>query len=45
MYSNELITELKTTISNQDKDDDSDEEDSDDDEYGLIELLRPHVDL
>ena len=40
MYSNDLITELKSTISDQDNDDDSD-----DDEYDLIELLRPHDDL
>ena len=42
MYSNDLITELKSTISDQDSDD---EDDSDDDEYDLIELLRPHDDL
>ena len=43
MYSNELITELKSAISDQDTDDD--EEDSDVDEYDLIELLRSHDDL
>ena len=40
LYSNEVITDLKNTISDQDKDDDSD-----DDEYGLVELLRPYDDL
>jgi hypothetical protein len=42
MYSNELITELKSVISDQDSDE---EDNSDDDEYDLIELLRPHDDL
>ena len=42
MYSNELITELKSAISDQDTDD---EDDSDDNEYDLIELLRLHDDL
>ena len=41
MYSNELITELKRTISDQDKDDD----DSDDDEYDITDFLRPYDDL
>lgn len=46
MYSNELITELKTSISNKDKDDDdSDDDDSDDDESGLIELLKQYDNL
>ena len=36
MYSNELITELKRTISDQDKDDD----DSDDDEYDITEFFK-----
>ena len=42
MYSNELITELKSVISDQDSDE---EDNSDDDEYDHIELLRPHDDL
>ena len=44
MYSNELIIELKSAISDQDTDDEEDDSD-DDDEYDLIELLRPHDDL
>ena len=42
MYSNELITELKSVISDQDSDE---EDNSDDDEYDLIELLRPYDDI